>query len=230
MDPFEYQQAANRTECSQQKSLVRIKLNSPDKFFERPLLPNEGGRLPRFCAVRLIHGVLGLQGEVGELAGALEKWLYYGQELDQTNLKEEIGDCLWYLALVCNAMEYDMGSLMRANIEKLKKRFPDKFCEDSVREENRDREKEAETVEIHSGGNVEILKYKNLIGELKEVHGSGFAEPSEERTLTKEELTNLVKVGFNVAREVAMCFAVGQDQPRTLRMIDDSQKDLLAKL
>ena len=98
-------------------------------------------------AVRLNHSVLGLAGEVGELAYAIEKWIQYGQPLDETNVKEELGDILWYLALACNALGVPMEEVMAANIAKLKKRFPERYTNQRAEEANRDREAEREAIE-----------------------------------------------------------------------------------
>lgn len=136
MDHSTYQVLAERTECDQKKSLKRyIELNGDDAQLHR-----------------MNHSALGLMGEAGEIASALEKAIYYGQELDVVNLEEEIGDCLWRLAQLANALKVSLGDLMDRNIEKLKIRYPDKFDEDLAREENRDREKEREAIEEDSDG------------------------------------------------------------------------------
>lgn len=126
--PSEYQKLADRTKCDQQKVLDRI---------------NEIGPY----AIQLLHAVLGLAGEVGELAAQVEGWLWYGKSLDLTNVKEELGDCEWYIAEAANCTTIDMLEIMRANIRKLKKRFPDKFDHEKVLEENRDRTAEAKEVD-----------------------------------------------------------------------------------
>lgn len=131
IDPREYQALATRTECDQGRALSRI-----EGF------PN---------AVRLLHAVLGLMGEVGELAGALERWLWYAQPLDKTNVKEELGDCQWYLAEAHNALNLNMLETMRANIAKLRDRYPEKYTDDRAVEENRDRVKEREVVQDGHG-------------------------------------------------------------------------------
>lgn len=143
MIPSEYQEAASRTECPQINSLQRIQ--GKDVYPENP--DNYPNQDTRFRMIRVNHAILGLTGEVGELAGALERVVYYGKEADWTNFKEEIGDCLWYIALLCNALKLDMGEVMAANIAKLAKRYPEKFTEYLAAEENRNREAERITLE-----------------------------------------------------------------------------------
>lgn len=78
---------------------------------------------------RIIHGLLGLSTEAGELQDAFKKTYYYGKPLDKENVAEEIGDVMWYIAILCNEMRFDLGEIMEANIAKLKKRYPEKFSE-----------------------------------------------------------------------------------------------------
>ena len=132
MQPSRYQQLAARTECDQEAAQQRV--GDPE------------GKPPQMM-VRLLHACLGLTGEVGEMAATTEHWVYYGHPLDKTNLKEEIGDCLWYLALACNALGWDMGQVMAANIAKLQERYPDKYTDDQALEINRDRVAERSVVE-----------------------------------------------------------------------------------
>jgi len=75
----------------------------------------------------LEHSIIGLSTEAGELLDALKKHKYYGRPLDVQNLKEEIGDCLWYLAILCDSIDYDFETAMDDNMIKLSVRYPDKF-------------------------------------------------------------------------------------------------------
>ena len=138
MTPSEYQAAAKRTENNYHK--VRDRLT-----FEKESNPNAPHTF-----FKLNHALIGLTGEVGELAGAVEKWAYYGQTLDTDNVKEEIGDCLWYLALACSAVGADMGQVMEQNIAKLQARYPDQYSDERAAEHNRDRNKEKEAAVVRA--------------------------------------------------------------------------------
>lgn len=99
--------------------------------------PNEYQRLAmRTCAIpperkqeRLMHAVFGLTSEAGEVSGLFQK-KYQGHKVDPEHLKKELGDCLWMIAEACTAMNWSMEDVMRANIEKLKARYPDGFDAD----------------------------------------------------------------------------------------------------
>ena len=75
----------------------------------------------------LINGVMGLCGESGEAIDIVKKWLAQGHELDREKLIKELGDIAWYLAETAYALGYDLEDVLAANIEKLKKRYPEGF-------------------------------------------------------------------------------------------------------
>lgn len=77
-----------------------------------------------------INAALGMAGECGEVSDMIKKWIFHEAELDQEHLKKEVGDVLWYVALICDAFEWNLDDIMQMNIEKLKKRYPDGFDPD----------------------------------------------------------------------------------------------------
>lgn len=91
-------------------------------------------RLRTVNIAQLIHAHLGLSSETGELADALKKHLIYGQPLDIKNVKEELGDKLWYISIACDACMTTLEEVMEANINKLKIRYPEKFTEKDAAE------------------------------------------------------------------------------------------------
>ena len=50
-----------------------------------------------------------------------------GHELDKERLKKELGDIAWYLAEAATALDVPLEDILQANIDKLKKRYPDGF-------------------------------------------------------------------------------------------------------
>jgi NTP pyrophosphatase (non-canonical NTP hydrolase) len=75
-----------------------------------------------------IHGVIGLATEAGELLELLRDTLA-GKPLDRTNLKEEVGDGKWYMAILAKVGRFMWGDDERVNIQKLRARFPNRFTE-----------------------------------------------------------------------------------------------------
>jgi NTP pyrophosphatase (non-canonical NTP hydrolase) len=94
---------------------------------------------------RLLHYALGLCTEVGELQDALKKYVAYGKPIDATNFKEELGDILWYHARLMDFFGLSYESVMETNINKLKKRYGDKFTEHAAL--NRDLDGERQILE-----------------------------------------------------------------------------------
>jgi NTP pyrophosphatase (non-canonical NTP hydrolase) len=72
----------------------------------------------------LVHAALGAAGEAGELADAVKRGAFYGLPIDRTNVVEECGDLLWYVALALRAVGSSFDAAMRGNLAKLEKRYP----------------------------------------------------------------------------------------------------------
>lgn len=81
----------------------------------------------------LINGVMGLCGESGEVIDIVKKHLAQGHELDKVKIIKELGDVAWYLAEVAYALDTDLETVLKLNIEKLQKRYPEGFkVEESI--------------------------------------------------------------------------------------------------
>lgn len=68
---------------------------------------------------------LGLVNEAGEAAGKVKKYLRgdYGFITLRENMKGELGDTLWYLAVLADFLEIELNEIMDQNIEKLQDRM-----------------------------------------------------------------------------------------------------------
>lgn len=76
---------------------------------------------------------MGLAGEAGEVVDLLKKHLYHGHSLDRDKLTKELGDCLWYLAVLAHLNGVDLADVAAANVVKLRARYPDGFSEERSR-------------------------------------------------------------------------------------------------
>lgn len=83
----------------------------------------------------LLNGVMGLCGESGECIDLVKKHLHQGHELDWEKLCKELGDVAWYLAETAYALDLSLEEVLRGNLQKLKKRYPQGF--DSEKSINR---------------------------------------------------------------------------------------------
>ena len=70
---------------------------------------------------------MGVSGEAGEIANYLKKVVFHEHPLDPGKLEEEIGDVLWYIAMLCNYTGLSLSAIPQKNIEKLQKRYPEGF-------------------------------------------------------------------------------------------------------
>ena len=74
----------------------------------------------------LLHWVLGISGEAGEVAEKIKKIIRDKDgeisEADKQELAKEIGDVLWYLAAFSDHLGLDLQDVAQANLDKLKSR------------------------------------------------------------------------------------------------------------
>ena len=101
-----------------------------------------------------MHMILGMQTEVAELADVFKRHIAYGKEIDLINVKEELGDALWYIANMCTLHGWDLRDIMDINIAKLQSRYPEKFTQDKAL--NRDLIEERRVL---AGGSVDAFKW-----------------------------------------------------------------------
>ena len=71
----------------------------------------------------IIYPTLGLTGEAGEVANKVKKIIRDGSDSKDEKLvseiKSEIVDCLWYIAVLANDFNIKLSDIASANIEKL---------------------------------------------------------------------------------------------------------------
>ena len=84
------------------------------------------------------HFVVGITSEAVELLDAYKKSKWYGRELDTRNMKEEIGDLMWYLLQLCDEIGYTLEQAKVDNIAKLQKRYPDGFKDVLIRDADKE--------------------------------------------------------------------------------------------
>lgn len=109
----------------------------------------------------LMHAILGLVTEAGELADLLKREHAYGKPIDEVNAREEAGDLLWYLALIARALGTDLETIARTNVEKLQTRYPGKFTTEAAL--NRDLEAERKTLEAAPDRLAEIRRLMGYV-------------------------------------------------------------------
>lgn len=124
----EYQKLASRTNDGLATDRLNCQLQIVD--YDNATLPfvncDLGG---------VLNACLGLAGEVGELNDMIKKWVFHEKFLDETHLKKELGDVMWYVAMMCQSMGWELDDILQMNIDKLIARYPEGF--DVIKANNR---------------------------------------------------------------------------------------------
>lgn len=73
--------------------------------------------------VLLLAG-LGLATEAGEVGDLMKKLMFHGRDFQKVYkpTKEEMGDTLWYFALMCAEMGWSLEDIINENVAKLQQR------------------------------------------------------------------------------------------------------------
>ncbi|MGN0449077.1 MAG: nucleoside triphosphate pyrophosphohydrolase family protein, partial [Ruminococcus sp.] len=74
---------------------------------------------------------MGLSGESGEVTDLIKKELFHGHSEDPFGIQKELGDVLHYLSGLATMYGLTLEEVAMANIEKLKKRYPDGFSQEA---------------------------------------------------------------------------------------------------
>jgi len=77
----------------------------------------------------LLCRALGIAGEAGEVVDLVKKHVYHGHPEDRGQLAEELGDVLWYVAVLAASQGLSLRQVALLNLEKLEKRYPGGFTE-----------------------------------------------------------------------------------------------------
>ena len=72
---------------------------------------------------------LGLNGEAGEVAEHVKKFMRHGKELDRAAMKKELGDTLWYASVMAYELGFTLEDVAADNIAKLRGRYPGGFVQ-----------------------------------------------------------------------------------------------------
>ncbi|GIL28009.1 nucleoside triphosphate pyrophosphohydrolase family protein [Actinocatenispora comari] len=81
---------------------------------------------PRDKKNELLHLVLGLVGESGEVAEKFKKWVRDADSdearIDRADIAKELGDVLWYLAVLADHLDLSLDEVAAGNLAKLASR------------------------------------------------------------------------------------------------------------
>lgn len=122
--------------------------NSADAYQQlaaRTLWDKPGREIPTE-EIMLVWNAIGLAGEAGEVAELIKKSVFHQHPLDRDKAIKELGDCCWYIAALCTVLDIDFSTVLEANIDKLKERYPDGFSiADSINRKDRQQPRSEDT-------------------------------------------------------------------------------------
>lgn len=125
-------------------------------------------------AIDLIHGLVGVLTEAGEMAELLIKWVETG-ELDPVNVVEECGDVSWYMVRQLRGISDMIGKpvtiddMHRVNIDKLHNRHGDAY--NMLRDHNRTLEVEHAKMSETLDFDVPTAQYGERSGPIGDCEG-----------------------------------------------------------
>lgn len=74
----------------------------------------------------LVQQVLGLGDEAGEVQAIFKKWIRDQNAdielLDKKNVAKEMGDILWYIAVIAHDLDISFDDIAKINLDKLRSR------------------------------------------------------------------------------------------------------------
>lgn len=79
----------------------------------------------------LIHGIIGANGEAGELSDLLKKHIFHEHPFNREHCIRECGDVLYYLSLIAESLNTTLEEVAIINCQKRLERYPNGFSSES---------------------------------------------------------------------------------------------------
>lgn len=90
-----------------------------DQVQRTAIFPDE---LPEFLETEQVYTVLGQAGESGEIGEKLKKAIRENDSSYIEDMRDEVGDVLWYLSQVCEEFGWSLEEIAEDNLTKLQDR------------------------------------------------------------------------------------------------------------
>lgn len=123
MNGNEYQKLAMRTNDGKATDRLNDKIEMIEFFKDA----KAGRPAEKYDLGGIFNAAFGLSGEVGEFNDMLKKWVFHEKELDVVHAKKELGDIMWYVAMMCHSFGWELDEILQMNVDKLKARYPQGF-------------------------------------------------------------------------------------------------------
>jgi len=73
--------------------------------------------------LEICNWVLGLAGEAGDVASCVKKTIFHENKNMLDGVRENIGDMMWYVAMICNFYGWSLDDILGENLGKLRERY-----------------------------------------------------------------------------------------------------------
>jgi NTP pyrophosphatase (non-canonical NTP hydrolase) len=117
--------APERKDLNKEHAELHAALSKPGMDILETLTPTK---------VDLLHMMVGVQGEAGELLDAVKKHVVYNKALDVENVIEELGDIEFYLQGVRANLGITREETLEHNLVKLRKRYAAGYSDKAAQE------------------------------------------------------------------------------------------------
>lgn len=104
------------------KNYIRMTYQKESQFCAAEITEEMIARLDKEL-VDVLHGCLGISGEVSEIHEAFLNVNFCYKSLDTVNLEEEVGDICWYIANISNALNYNANWLRHTTLVEQTKEY-----------------------------------------------------------------------------------------------------------
>jgi NTP pyrophosphatase (non-canonical NTP hydrolase) len=112
-----------------------------EEFQETPIFVGKDSEKSDHPTPDMLHSALGVFTEAAEFLEAILASTFEGNEFDETNAIEELGDLEWYMAVMRQRLRVSQEKVQRINIAKLRARYPQKFASADALERDHDNER-----------------------------------------------------------------------------------------
>ncbi len=96
------------------------------------------------CSFILLHGMMGICTECGEIMDLAKKHSVYGRELDINKLVDECGDLLFYLTMCIIECGSNYDEVIDKNMAKLSERYQNGYSHEAANNRNNESEQLAQ--------------------------------------------------------------------------------------
>lgn len=84
--------------------------------------------------LNILHMAVGVSGEAGELLDCVKKYAIYNKPLDRENAVEELGDIMFYMEGLMQALDITQEECIVHNMKKLGVRYKDGYSDQAAQE------------------------------------------------------------------------------------------------